>query len=71
MLKHKKLPQFVIYVLIVWSLMVSYMIYFSYKEAIQAGYGKTSIILLIGVVLVWSLPIYVKSLIMYKKCRDR
>lgn len=66
-LGHKNPPKFIIYIFILWSLIVLYMIYFSYKEAIVAGYPKTSIMILIGVVLIWSMPIYVKLFNLYKE----
>lgn len=65
-LEYKKSPRFIIYVLIAWSSIVSYMIYFSYKEAVIAGYDKTAIIILVVVLLIWSMPIYIKSFRIFK-----
>lgn len=64
---HKNPLRFIVYIFIVWSFMVSYMVSFSYKGAVIDGYPKTSIVLLIGVVLIWGMPIYVKLFSMYKK----
>lgn len=66
-LKYKNPPRFIIYIFILWSFIVSFMIYFSYKVAFLSGYPKTSIAILIGVVFIWSMPIYVKLFSIYKE----
>lgn len=68
-LKHKTFLRFIICVLILWSFIVLSIIYFSYKEAILVGYGKTPIIMVTGVLLVWSAPIYVKLFSLYNNLR--
>lgn len=47
--------------------MVLYMSWFSYKIAIIDGYPKSSVMILVGVVLIWGMPVYVRLFNMYKK----
>lgn len=64
---HKNPPKFMIYIFILWSLMVLYMSWFSYIIAIIDGYPKSSVMILVGVVLIWGMPVYVRLFDVYKK----